>query len=138
MLYLIGVFADGGFLHIPPPLIVVIKVNKSLPGPDDSIHYACRTKPWSATMHSGALYCFLHTFLKAPLVTVPNLLFCVCFYADEMKYDFDSLGPDATLQGVGNGTGELKMLKGDQGRWFQNVYLACFHYGRKTNSLEHP
>lgn len=28
-----------------------------------------------------------------------------------MKYDFDALGSDATLQGVGNGTGEFKMLK---------------------------
>lgn len=30
------------------------------------------------------------------------LLFC----ADEIKDDFDTLGPDATLQAVGNGTGE--------------------------------
>lgn len=26
--------------------------------------------------------------------------------ADEIKDDFDTLGPDATLQAVGNGTGE--------------------------------
>lgn len=33
-----------------------------------------------------------------------------CFCADEMKDDFDTLGPDATLQTVGNGTGELFFL----------------------------
>lgn len=31
----------------------------------------------------------------------------LCFCADEIKDDFDALGPDATLQAVGNGTGEL-------------------------------
>lgn len=30
----------------------------------------------------------------------------LCFCADEIKDDFDTLGPDATLQAVGNGTGE--------------------------------
>lgn len=35
------------------------------------------------------------------------LLLLLCFCADEIKDDFDTLGPDATLQAVGNGTGEL-------------------------------
>lgn len=35
------------------------------------------------------------------------LLLLFCFCADEIKDDFDTLGPDATLQAVGNGTGEL-------------------------------
>lgn len=29
-------------------------------------------------------------------------------FADEIKDDFDALGPEATLQAVGNGTGELR------------------------------
>lgn len=75
------------------------------------------------------LYCFLHTFfLEASLsafvglgVTLrysppplppslppsPLLFLLLCFCADEIKDDFDTLGPDATMQAVGNGTGEL-------------------------------
>lgn len=34
------------------------------------------------------------------------LLFLLSFSADEIKDDFDTLGPDTTLQAVGNGTGE--------------------------------
>lgn len=36
------------------------------------------------------------------------LLLCLC--VDEIKDDFDTLGPDATLQAVGNGTGEFLVL----------------------------
>lgn len=42
--------------------------------------------------------------------TPPFFFLLLCFCADEIKDDFDTLGPDATLQAVGNGTGELKML----------------------------
>lgn len=70
------------------------------------------------------LYCFLHTFLLkaslsafvglhgaqrySPLPLSPPypLSSAFCFCADEIKDDFDTLGPDATLQAVGNGTGE--------------------------------
>lgn len=38
------------------------------------------------------------------VLTPPTPLF---FCADEIKDDFDALGPDAALQAVGNGTGEL-------------------------------
>lgn len=70
------------------------------------------------------LYCFLHTIiLKASLsasvglhgtsrylpslLSTPHPIFLLCFCADEIKDDFDTLGPDAALQAVGNGTGEL-------------------------------
>lgn len=45
----------------------------------------------------------------SPLLLSPHTLFCLLlrFCADEIKDDFDTLGPDATLQAVGNGTGEL-------------------------------
>ena len=36
----------------------------------------------------------------------PPFSLLLCFCADEIKDDFDALGPDATLQAVGNGTGE--------------------------------
>lgn len=42
--------------------------------------------------------------LLSPLTPLFLLL---CFCADEIKDDFDTLGPDATLQAVGNGTGEF-------------------------------
>lgn len=45
--------------------------------------------------------------LISPCISLSPLL---CFCADEMKDDFDNLGPDATLQAVGNGTGELTLL----------------------------
>lgn len=50
--------------------------------------------------------------LTPPSPSPPTLFFLLllCFCADEIKDDFDTLGPDATLQAVGNGTGELKML----------------------------
>lgn len=35
------------------------------------------------------------------------------FSTDEMKDEFDAMGPDATLQTVGNGTGEFSPLEGD-------------------------
>lgn len=41
-----------------------------------------------------------------PLSPLSPLFFC----ADEMKDDFDTLGPDAALQAVGNGTGEFCFL----------------------------
>lgn len=80
-----------------------------------------------AAVHCDAqrcLYWFRHTFfLKASLsafVSVhgtsrysPSLLrffFFFCFCADEIKDDFDTLGPDTTLQTVGNGTGEFRYL----------------------------
>ena len=40
--------------------------------------------------------------LTPPLLT-PSFSLC----ADEIKDDFDTLGPDATMQAVGNGTGEM-------------------------------
>lgn len=41
-----------------------------------------------------------------PSSHVSFLLLLLLFCADEIKDDFDTLGPDATLQAVGNGTGE--------------------------------
>lgn len=42
--------------------------------------------------------------LLLPHANTP-LFLLLCFVADEIKDDFDSLGPDATLPAVGNGTG---------------------------------
>ena len=47
------------------------------------------------------------TLRYTPPLTPTPLFFLLCFCADEIKDDFDTLGPDATLQAVGNGTGEL-------------------------------
>lgn len=41
-----------------------------------------------------------------PSSHISFLLLLLLFCADEIKDDFDTLGPDATLQVVGNGTGE--------------------------------
>lgn len=46
---------------------------------------------------------FSHTPPHSPHIPFFLLL---CFCADEIKDDFDTLGPDTTLQAVGNGTGE--------------------------------
>lgn len=50
--------------------------------------------------------------LLSPYLCLKIVLFflLLCFSADEIKDDFDTLGPDATLQAVGNGTGEFKHL----------------------------
>lgn len=45
--------------------------------------------------------------LPPSLPPSPLLFLLLCFCADEIKDDFDTLGPDATMQAVGNGTGEL-------------------------------
>lgn len=46
---------------------------------------------------------------SSPPLSPPHPFFflLLCFCADEIKDDFDTLGPDATMQAVGNGTGEL-------------------------------
>lgn len=50
--------------------------------------------------------CYIEV-LTPSLPPSPLLFLLLCFCADEIKDDFDTLGPDATLQAVGNGTGEL-------------------------------
>lgn len=45
------------------------------------------------------------------------------FCADEMKDDFDTLGPDAALQAVGNGTGE-----------FSSSFFAAFDFYKVPTS----
>lgn len=59
----------------------------------------------------GLIVCRLlvHAPMCSPailLLTPLFFFFFFCFCADEIKDDFDTLGPDATLQAVGNGTGE--------------------------------
>lgn len=43
----------------------------------------------------------------SPFPPLTPLFLLLCFCADEIKDDFDTMGPDATLQAVGNGTGEF-------------------------------
>lgn len=47
------------------------------------------------------------SFSPSLLSPLTPLFLLLCFCADEIKDDFDTLGPDATLQAVGNGTGEF-------------------------------
>lgn len=75
-------------------------------------------------MHSGALLLpgpqSVLVGLDGALSPPPHLtsaFLLLCFCADEMKDDFDTLGSDATLRAVGNGTGEF---------FFPPLTSSCF------------